>query len=178
MAMSGLWHIVPHDSFYSNTIVSACAIAPTNTILQDNAIRYSHWLATQLHQSPSITGVFLVELLSLSLSSVCEAVLRIQSIIENQNGELLVDSSIAWRTTASVEQDSLERRLTRRTCHWYYTFSIHWVLFRCAEKEKVVNNGGLEPCGQWRTSTTATVLTLIKNPQQWLVSEVIRRSRH
>ena len=45
--------------------------------------------------------------------------------IENQNGELLVDSSIAWRTTASVEQDSLERRLTRRTCHWYYTFSIH-----------------------------------------------------
>ena len=58
-----------------------------------------------------------MELGSLSLSSVCEAVLRIQSIIENQNGELLVDSSIAWRTTASVEQDSLEQRLTRRTHH-------------------------------------------------------------
>ena len=37
--------------------------------------------------------------------------------IENQNGELLVDSSIAWRMTASVEQDRLERMLTRRTHH-------------------------------------------------------------
>ena len=69
------------------------------------------------------------------------------SEVENQSGELLVESCIAWRMTAGVEQDRLERRLTRRAHHRYYTFSMHCALFWCAERERereeVFNNGEL-----------------------------------
>ena len=170
--------LCPMTHFTLTQFVSSTAIVPTGTIAQDNAIRCSHWLGNaiqcshRLASAIALAPAYIMECLfenwtvlwAVSLwrvSFLRDSLLSSQLLniveVENQNGELLVDSSIARRMTASVEQDRLERMLTRRTHHWYYTFLMHWVLFRWAEKEEVVNNGRLEPCGQWRISTTATV---------------------